>query len=120
MKLINKTPHNITLRTSEGDVVFPDVFPPARVTERNFVDMNIEGVPVPVRVYTDVGVVENLPEPQDGVMYIVSVVVREHPDVRHRADVISPGTGPSDGAIRDANKQVLAVTRVCLSPEAKR
>ena len=116
--ILNKTPHNITLRTAEGDIVIPPTYPPARVSSRNPVDMHIPGIPVPIRVLPDTGVVENLPDPEDGVYLLVSIVVASHPDVRTRKDVFSPGTGPNDGAIRDARGQVLAVTRLNLSPEA--
>jgi hypothetical protein len=120
MNLVNKTPHNITLRTATGDQVIPPTYPPARVSARNPVDIHVEGVPVPIRVFPDSGVAENLPPPEDGFLYIVSIVVASHPDVRTRADVVSPGTGPNDGAIRDERGQVLAVTRLNGSSEARR
>lgn len=61
---------------------------------------------------TTFGVVEGLPAPEDGVMYLVSALVAGRPEVVGRVDVYVPGTGPKDGAVRDTGGQIFAVTRL--------
>jgi hypothetical protein len=52
-----------------------------------------------------------LPEPQPGVIFVTSAIVAEAATKAGRRDVLAPGTGPNDGAIRE-NGQVVAVTRL--------
>lgn len=60
------------------------------------------------------GSITGLPDPQAGQYYIVSMMVAQAlPD---RADLLVPGTGPADEAIRD-NGQIVAVTRL-IAPNA--
>jgi hypothetical protein len=56
------------------------------------------------------GAVVGLPDPVDGVLLVVSQLVAGR--VPDRDDVVSPGTGPADGAVRDAQGRVCAVTRL--------
>jgi len=53
--------------------------------------------------------IDGLPDPQDGIIYVVSTIVAQR---AMRADVLSPGTGPSDGCIRDEQGQIAGVTRL--------
>lgn len=53
-------------------------------------------------VYEDV---ENLPPPQDGIMYIVSAIVATA--CKDRTDVVAPDTGAT--AVRDKDKNIAAV-----------
>lgn len=55
------------------------------------------------------GAIEGLPEPQDGVIYVVSLLVAQR---AMRADVVSPGTGPNDNCIRDDQGRIAGVTRL--------
>lgn len=66
---------------------------------------------VPVYDLDWAGPVVGLPA-TDGIPIIVSAIVGAHPDVRDRRDVLVPGTGPADGAIRDDRGQIVAVTRL--------
>jgi len=54
------------------------------------------------------GEIEGLPDPQPGVVYIVSMVVRQAAQAQGRTDVVSPDTSPQ-GAIRDEQGRIIAV-----------
>jgi hypothetical protein len=60
------------------------------------------------------GEVEGLPAPEEGVIYIVSMVVAARVG-SSREDVFYPGTGPTDGAIRDEFGKIIGVTRLIRS-----
>lgn len=68
---------------------------------------SVEGLPDAAILWPD----ESPEEPADGTIYLVSVVVGAHVGDSRR-DVYVPGTGPKDGAVRDAAGQVFAVTRL--------
>ncbi len=105
MTFVNVTPHAIVVRLADGS---EQVFPPsgviARCSSKNIPCSSIEGVPCSK---TSFGEVEGLPPPQEGVVYIASLLVRER---SARSDVVSPDTGPT--AIRE-NGQVKAVLGFC-------
>lgn len=74
------------------------------------------------------GAVEGLPEPEPGVFYLVSAMVGSalSADRRSVGDVLLPGTGPDDGAVRQPpvlpdgspnprKGQIIAVTRLKLA-----
>jgi hypothetical protein len=120
MTIINLTPHPITLRSEGVDTVIAPFGAPARVssTPGGLVDL---GLPVLVAMPDTFGEVIGLPEPAEGVFFVVSAVVGAA--VRGRSDVLVPGTGPSDGAVRAPDTlpdgtpnprkgQVVAVTRL--------
>lgn len=54
------------------------------------------------------------PEEVEGTIYIVSYVTAR--SLAGRKDVYSPGTFPGDGAIRDENNRIVAVTRFNQAP----
>lgn len=90
MTIVNKTPHALTLVTESGNVVIEPTMPPARVSESSeriaviTVDaMNAINIPVTRKSY---GEVENLPDPQDDVVYVVSALVAGR--VPDRTDVL--------------------------------
>lgn len=90
MKIVNKTPHSLSLVTDNGTVVIEPTLPPARVSEVSeriatisINDVNVVEVPVTKKSY---GEVENLPDPQDGVVYVVSALVAGR--VPEREDVL--------------------------------
>lgn len=60
------------------------------------------------------GEVENLPPAEDGVFLIVSGMVGDALRARgvSRPDVLVPGTGPQDGAVRNDKGHIVAVTRL--------
>ncbi len=108
-KLINLTPHAITIRVDEADIILEPTLPAARVGQKSYrvasvwTENNIE-IPVHVPLFT---AIENLPEPQDGVIYITSMIVANSPEGKEREDVYALDTGPT--AIRDADHNIKAV-----------
>jgi hypothetical protein len=112
MRLVNLTPHPITLRLADGsDLTLPVDGPAARCAPPQ-AHQGDEGLPVPVARQGQPGPVVGLPAPIDGVAYIVSGMVLAHADCAGRLDVLAPGTGPADGAIRNEAGHVVAVTRL--------
>lgn len=120
MRLVNLTPHPLVLVASDGErvAIRPHVGPdgkpaPARVLPGAEDTVTVAGLPCPV-IYPHAGDGElvGLPEPVEGVRYLVSLIVLSHPGVRLRHDVFAPATGPTDGAIRDGNGQLIAVTKL--------
>jgi len=111
--LMNLTPHPITLRSLDGtDTVLVPSGTVARVTATSGSLGSVEGVPVPVMGADSFGKVIDLPEPEEGVFLIVSGLVGGAPSIKGRADVLVPGTGPNDGAIRNDKGHIIAVTRL--------
>lgn len=104
MLVINKTPHDICIADGVGNIIRTiDPTPPAvRVSTQSTLRDPIDGVPFSDTVF---GEVENLPEPETDVRYIVSgVVIAACPD---RLDLVRPDTGPS--AVRDEDGRIIAV-----------
>lgn len=105
MRIVNLTPHQVTVRTESGDRVFEPSGQVARVTVSSVQTDEIDGIPVVSQTY---GEIEGLPDPQPGVVYIVSMVVRQAAQAQGRTDVVSPDTSPQ-GAIRDEQGRIIAV-----------
>jgi hypothetical protein len=111
MRIVNLTPHPIALALPTGERITLPSEGLARATPGVSVVAD-EGLPVPVVRAGPLGPVTGLPGPVTGTVYIVSALVRDHPDCVGRRDVLSPATGPADGAIRGASGQIEAVTRL--------
>ena len=93
MKFENVTPHHVTVITPNGPVTFPRTNDIARVSQTTTQVGTVDGVPIYKTVF---GAVEGMPVPQEGVIYIVSSLVRiAIPD---RQDVVSPGELVRDSA----------------------
>lgn len=105
MRIINLTPHQVTVRTESGDRVFEPSGQVARVTVSSVQIDEIDGIPIFSQTF---GEIEGLPEPQEGTIYIVSLVVRQAAQAQGRTDVVSPDTSPQ-GAIRNEQGQIVAV-----------
>ena len=104
MTLINATPHSITLVSREGveqdnrrqflaeTVEILREIPPsgilARVSMINFPAGEIDGIAIESVTY---GEIEGLPEPQEGVYYIVSGLVAAAAAKIGRGDCLAPG-----------------------------
>jgi hypothetical protein len=71
-----------------------------------------EGFPCAIASPTTFGEVTGLPAPQAGMFFIVSGMVGAALAGRGRADVFVPGTGPNDGALRNEQGHIIAVTRL--------
>lgn len=88
MKLVNLTPHSITVVGSSGEplAVVPPDGTVARVSVTREVAGEVAGLPV---FRSTFGAVVGLPSPVDGVAFVVSAMVRlACPD---RRDLYSPG-----------------------------
>lgn len=121
MRLVNLTPHALTLRLPSGeDMILAPSGQIARVVSPDAgAPRALEDLPVPVAPAPEAGRVEGLPTPEAGVAYVVSGLVLAHGDVAGRADVYGPGTGPAHGAIR-AGGQIVAVTCLVAAPGGAR
>ncbi|OYD08560.1 hypothetical protein [Paludifilum halophilum] len=107
MKIINLTPHDLTVQHEDGTrTTFEKAETPARVaTSQEKVD-EVNGIEI---VSQEFGEIEGLPEPQEGVVYLVSFIVRTAAQKEGRTDVLSPDT--SNDVIRDKDGQIEAVRR---------
>jgi len=108
MRFVNLTPHKITIKSKKGDIEVPPSGTIARVTTIEEVVAEVDGISIIKREF---GEVEGLPEPENGVAYIVSSLVLGA--VKGRKDVFAPDTGAT--AIRDEKGQIKAVTRLIVN-----
>lgn len=115
MNLINLTPHPITLRGPDGaETVIPPSGTVARVATTPGKEIEYHGVFCPVYSAPITGAVTGLPPAAPDTLLIVSGVVADAVG-GSRNDVVRPGTGPADGAIRDGEGRITAVTRLVRS-----
>ena len=112
MNIVNLTPHNIVLQDADGVRTVIASSGVARVASTPGALENVEGVPVPIAGRATYGAVEGLPGPVEGTLYVVSAMVLGRPECQGRDDVVGPGTGPKDGAIRNEAGNVIAVARL--------
>jgi hypothetical protein len=106
-KLVNLTPHAVSLLCEDGSslTLDPAGYAPRRVANRRELGV-LNGLRV---VSTTFGAVEGLPEPQPGVVFIVSALVAEGSP--EREDLASPGE-----AIRDQQGRVIGALGLCAGP----
>jgi len=116
MKLVNLTPHDIVIRTNSDGVIGDITVPPSGVVARVTTTPGQQVRAYPYTIYSSptFGEVQGVPPASDSedLVYIVSSMVLSHPSVKNRSDVVAPGTGPQDGAIRDEKGRIVAVTRL--------
>lgn len=106
MKLVNLTQHTVTLLDHDDPMRHVEVHPDgqaARVQSDMHIDefFTVDGVRIPVISVHDRRLL-NLPEPEEGVLYIVSGLVAA---AAQRPDVVSPARvirDPIDGRTRGA------------------
>lgn len=87
-QVINLTPHKVTLVGPSGESTYMPEPVPARVEMTQTPVGTLAGWPVMKTTY---GRVIGLPEPQEGVWYIVSTIVKDH--AKERTDLIVPDSG---------------------------
>jgi hypothetical protein len=102
---VNLTPHAVTIRVGDRDIVIPPSGRVVRVASREVPGDSVGDIPTVRREW---GAVEGLPDPAPETIYLVSSLVLEH--VQGRDDVVAPDTGPT--AVRDAAGQIVAVRRL--------
>lgn len=101
-KIINATPHNITVLRGDESVVFEKTDILARVSSSTEVTGNINGFQISHQTF---GEIEGLPEEQIGVFYIVSAMVLSANKTRN--DLLAPDSGAT--AIRNDKGHIIAV-----------
>lgn len=104
MKIINLTPHTINICDDAGTVVksYPSAGN-ARVNTEFSDRPAISGIPVKSVIYSET---EGLPTAENGVFYLVSMVVAQaNPG---RADLLCPNTAPGE-VVRDAAGNIVGV-----------
>lgn len=109
IQFVNLMPHPATIVTSSGVISVPPSGQLCRVRTTSVTLGEVGGVPVYVDEF---GEVEGLPDPQDGVVLLVSGLVLAALRGSGRRDVLAPGTGPQDGPVRSPEGQVVGVTRL--------
>lgn len=109
-QLVNLTPHPITIYSPTGIHTIPTSGQLARVRTTSTPAGELGGVAIVRPTY---GAIEGLPEPDNSTVYIVSGLVLSAlaSSGSQRSDVVAPGTGPQDGAIRDGSNRIAGVTR---------
>lgn len=133
-RIVNLTPHAITIVSTSGEVEILPEPTPARVSSAPGKQLQSTGcgcdagcdacggefsVPLTaggaaLMAAPTWGEVEGLPEPQEGTIYVVSSLVAAR--CAGRRDVFSPGTGPNDGCVRDEKGRIVGVTRLIQAP----
>lgn len=106
VQFVNLTPHHITIRTSDGDIVIPPSGNVARVEVEEEREGSVGGIPVFRRRF---GQVTGLPNPEPDKVFLVSTLVLTALG-GEREDVLAPDTGRS--AIRNSDGQIVAVTKL--------
>ena len=104
-KFVNLIGHDITI-SGYGTLFRSEL--PCRVETKQRIIGKVAGIPI---AETHFEKIANLPDPEDGVYYIVSRVVMDFVPF-NREDVFCVDTGPS--AIRDQSGHVAAVTQLTL------
>lgn len=111
--LVNCTPHPLRVALPSGRTLcLPAAAHPARLVaaapERTY--LALDGEPVEILLEPAGAICVALPCPRPGTRFVVSRVVAER--CRHRADLLVPAAGPGEGALRDTEGRVVAVTRL--------
>ena len=107
VSFVNLTPHAICVMGEGGEAIL--TIPPsgtvARVSSSTEVVARLGGIDVVKAAY---GPVENLPEPSEGTIYIVSMLVGQI--AAGRDDVVGPDTSPAS-VVRDPEGKIAGVKR---------
>lgn len=132
MRFLNLTPHPITIVEGDQSTAYQVDGPAPRLSvERESLGQLMdtssghhdggshyydeEGMPWPCPsisvVRSTMGDPTGLPEPQDGVIVIVSALVAEHPSLATRNDLAYPGE-----AIRDTDGKIVGCRGLCAGP----
>ena len=104
-EVVNLTPHSVSVLVGDTMKNIPPSGKVVRVSSHCEPCGTIDGMQV---VLCHEGEPRGLPEPKEGIVYLVSSVVAK--SVK-RKDVLSPDTS-DDGVIRDGNGYILAVKRL--------
>lgn len=122
MKFLNLTPHPITIIDGNYEITLPVDGPAPRLAVDRVELGTIVADHYPVSrmgdaelgafqcaiVRSTMGEPIGLPEPQDGVVLVVSALVAEHPSLSHRTDLAYPGE-----AVRDDEGRIVGCRGLC-------
>lgn len=100
MKIVNLTPHDITITNGP---TFPPSGTVARVSVLQVDAGDINGIPVKTQTYGDI---VGLPEPQAGMVFIVSALTLAAAKAAGRDDVVAPDTA---NAVRNDAGHIVSV-----------
>jgi hypothetical protein len=110
MQIINLTPHDINVVLPEGIRTFPKSGAEARATPERLAGPTVDGMP---SVTVTLGDVTGLPEPAEGTIYLVSMVIVDK--LPEREDIFAPGE-----LVRDPDGRVIGCRGLARSPRVKR
>ena len=105
--IVNLTPHTLNIFVSDSDSI--EVPPSGTVARCSIQSKDCgehDGIPLTT---TQMGEVVDLPDPIEGTLYVVSMVVRQA--VPERTDIASPGTLVRDETGKPKGCQGLVVNR---------
>ena len=105
-QFINLTPHILNIVAADGSIVYipPDGNRVARVSSSSFIVATLMGINISQQTFGDV---INLPDAEEGVIYIVSRMVKDR--VPDRPDVLVPGA-----PVRDAEGRIIGANGLSL------
>ena len=86
MNFVNLTPHPLTIKKNDGTILELEVGDYVRATQTQNKVKEIDNINFYETVY---GKVEGLPEPQEGTIYIVSLITKMA--CPERDDLVTPG-----------------------------
>jgi len=106
-KLVNLTPHTVNIFLRDGRQISLPSQGIARVKElvEDVGELEVDGVTIPLRRKFLEAVIEGLPEPEEGVIYIVSYLAAEVAWKLGREDVVATGD-----PVRDHEGRIIGVS----------
>ena len=89
IKIINCTPHDVNLVTTNGSITFPrsGIIPRLTEQQKKINSINSNGIEIDI-MQKSFSEVEGLPEPKEGTIFIVSALVAGA--VKNRDDLVIP------------------------------
>ena len=110
MRLINLTPHTVNIYDDDGSLVM-SIEPSGQVLRlptRAYAAGDIDNIPL-VRLTYEAP--EDLPEPKEGTVYIVSSIMLEPLKDMGRTDFVAPDTSVGS-VVRDDDGRIIGVKRL--------
>lgn len=108
-QIINLNKHAVDVQLPSGErIQFPPSGQIATVAVKSVQDGEVNGIPV---FRSEYGEIVGLPDPQDGVLYLVNLLVGQR--AQGRKDLIGPDSGPSAIRYQEGPRkgQIEAVTQ---------
>jgi hypothetical protein len=102
-EIINLTAQTVDIEYEGVKISFPPSGTVCRIETKTVVKETINGIPT---VMIEYGYVENLPQPQDGITFIVSILVGQRYGGAIRNDLIGPNT---NDAVRGPTGTIVSV-----------